>query len=510
MAPKRQSIDLKTKVDIIKKSAKGSKQVNLTKEYGIDKSTISKILKDKDSIVKAFHDSRRNCSFKKLRPGKFEQVDKALITWFSYVRSQGLPINGPILSEKATQLAKELGIKNFSASSGYIDRFKKRHSISFKIASGESAAVDLNVVNEFKERLSILLQGYAEDDIYNMDETGLFYRMLPNKTMDFKKTDCHGGKQAKERMTVVVCTNMSGNDKRKLLVIGKSNKPRALKNSVSLPVTYKGNSKAWMTSAIFKDWIVEFDNEMNRKSRKVILFVDNCPSHPHIPNLSSISLIFLPPNTTAAIQPCDQGIIYSLKANYRKRLLCHLINQIDNGQKLNTIKIDIKQAIFFIYGAWKSVSASCARNSFIKCGFSQSSEAILSEPNEEGQDSFYDLNWPDFNFKDYVQADDHLSVSLMPTDDNIAEIVKDDCNIQSESDEDISVDDPLSIPSYAEACYAVETLKSYVSKKPQLSDTIFSSLCNVEDFINLQKNAQKKQSLITNFFESIINTMSYI
>jgi len=99
MAPKRQSIDLRTKVDIIKKSAKGSKQVNLTIEYDIDKYTISKILKDEDSIVKAFQDSRRNCSFKKLRPGKFKQVDKALITWFSYVRSQGFPINGHILSE---------------------------------------------------------------------------------------------------------------------------------------------------------------------------------------------------------------------------------------------------------------------------------------------------------------------------------------------------------------------------------------------------------------------------
>jgi len=133
-----------------------------------------------------------------------------------------------------------------------------------------------------------LLQGYAKDDIYNMDETGLFSCMLPNKTIDFKKTDCHGGKQAKERMTVVVCTNMSGNDKRELLVIGKSNKPRALKNSVSLPVTYKGSLKAWMKSAIFKDWIVEFDIEMNRKSGKVILFVENCSSHPHISNLSLI------------------------------------------------------------------------------------------------------------------------------------------------------------------------------------------------------------------------------
>ena len=37
--------------------------------------------------------------------------------------------------------------------------------------------------------------------------------------------------------------------------------------------------------------------------------------------LSHMTVIYLPPNTTSAIQPCDQGVIRSLKAGYRRLLV---------------------------------------------------------------------------------------------------------------------------------------------------------------------------------------------
>ena len=57
-------------------------------------------------------------------------------------------------------------------------------------------------------------------------------------------------KQSKERISVLVGANMTGTEKLKLLdlVIGKSEKPRCFKNVKTLPVVYKNNTKAWMTS----------------------------------------------------------------------------------------------------------------------------------------------------------------------------------------------------------------------------------------------------------------------
>lgn len=53
----------------------------------------------------------------------------------------------------------------------------------------------------WNEKLPNILQAYTPDNIYNADETGIFYKMLPDKTMEFKDVNCHGGKKNKERIT---------------------------------------------------------------------------------------------------------------------------------------------------------------------------------------------------------------------------------------------------------------------------------------------------------------------
>ena len=83
--------------------------------------------------------------------------------------------------------------------------------------------------NDWYQRLPDLIEGYEEQDIFNLDETGLFYRGLPDKTLNVKGTDCTGGKKSKERITVSLIANAAG-DIEKLLVIGKSAKPRCFRN----------------------------------------------------------------------------------------------------------------------------------------------------------------------------------------------------------------------------------------------------------------------------------------
>lgn len=72
-------------------------------------------------------------------------------------------------------------------------------------------------------------------DIYNADETGLFYEMLPSNTLEMKGQRCHGGKHSKKRVTVLLCAYVDASDKRPLLVIGKSASPVALKVIAAFP-----------------------------------------------------------------------------------------------------------------------------------------------------------------------------------------------------------------------------------------------------------------------------------
>ncbi len=113
-----------------------------------------------------------------------------------------------MLKEKALELAKELGYDKFKASDGWIAKFKLRYNVAFKTLSGESASVPEESVSKWMaEELPLLLEEYDEDDIFNLDESGLFYKLIPNKTLAFKGENCHNGKQSKERLSVLFGTN---------------------------------------------------------------------------------------------------------------------------------------------------------------------------------------------------------------------------------------------------------------------------------------------------------------
>ena len=106
------------------------------------------------------------------------------------------------------------------------------------------------------------------------------------------------GKLSKERITILLCANMTGSEKLPLMVIGKFKKPRCFQGVNCLPVKYEANKNAWMTSTVFEEWIRKWDEKQKRRECKIVLFVDNCSAHLHVSNLDCIELLFLPPNTT--------------------------------------------------------------------------------------------------------------------------------------------------------------------------------------------------------------------
>jgi hypothetical protein len=160
----------------------------------------------------------------------------------------------PVQSE-ALAVAKYLVNDQFKASTGWLNSFKKRRNVVWNGLCGEPKDVDESVVSEYKPKLLEFISPYDPKNIYNADETGLFFRALSTKSLVIKGEKCTGGKMSKERLTVLLCGNMVGEIK-KPLMIGKTAKPRCFKNLRinNVPVIWRNNKKAWLTAATMEEW----------------------------------------------------------------------------------------------------------------------------------------------------------------------------------------------------------------------------------------------------------------
>lgn len=377
---RRMELSLKQKIDLIQDAEKDPKlsKVELSKQYGIGRSTVIDILKKKDSYKEQYE---LNISGKRKRVevnSKYSEINNLLHEWFQQARAKNVPLTGTILQDKALKIAKELKFTDFKASNGWFEGWKSRFSIGYFKVCGESASVDENTVEEFQRRLPSLIEGFSPSDIFNCDETGLFFRAIPDKTFATKGSECKGGKLAKERLTVMLCCSMTG-EKLKPFVIGKALNPRCFKNvkHSSLPVKWAANKKAWMTSGLFEDWIKDIDSQMRRKRRKIVMFLDNATSHAHL-KLSNITLKFFPANTTSKLQPLDLGIIRAFKARYRRHMMESLLVKIDECNHASELckSITVLDAVFWIAKSWSETKDSTIVSCFKHSGFP------LENPNE--------------------------------------------------------------------------------------------------------------------------------
>ncbi|KFM73405.1 Tigger transposable element-derived protein 4, partial [Stegodyphus mimosarum] len=268
-------------LDKIKSQPPNTSHRRLAEITGVPKSTIPRVLRQESQLREelVLQEGQTGTSRRK-REEKDPDVEEALDQWFSIVSGRGVNINAPILKAKSEELAKKLGRNDFKATGGWLSRWKTRHNIKFKKAHGEKGSADKESSKQWKTtKIPTFLENFCADDIHNADETGLYYRATPDGSLCYKRIALTGYKKAMDRSTVLCCTNMSGTGKRKLLIIGKSARPRCFKefSMEGLPVAYHANINAWMTS--------------------------------EIDNLQNIQLEFLLPNTTSLMQPIDMGIL---------------------------------------------------------------------------------------------------------------------------------------------------------------------------------------------------------
>lgn len=306
-----------------------------------------------------------------LKTGENEGFERQLHSWFERQRNQHVPVTREILCKKAKSLfAAQYGAeRQFHASYGWYQKFAKLYSIRNLQICGEKLSSRADLVPQFKAKINNIIEteGFSSEQIYNADESALFYKMLPNKTLvHSKENSAPGRKINKERVTFLCCANKTGLHKLGIVVIGKSRNPRSFKKQA--PIEYYSSKNGWMTSHIFETWFqnsfvpqVKLYQEEHNLPQKAILIIDNAPCHTKeelISNCKQYKTIFLPPNCTSIIQPMDQNAIRITKLFYKKSLLSKIINA-DKDDYIKFLKdFTIKDCCCMLKRSWEKLSAA--------------------------------------------------------------------------------------------------------------------------------------------------------
>ncbi|XP_023706958.1 tigger transposable element-derived protein 1 isoform X2 [Cryptotermes secundus] len=379
----RTVLTLDTKLSIIQRLENGETAASLGRLYHINESSVRTIKKNAERIRNSVAQSCSLTAKKtvRVRNPLLEKIEKMLAIWVEDQNKKKMVVNSRIIRMKALKLYEHLQEKHmgsssaepFAASKGWFDKFQKRQNLqNIKMkgdaGSGEDVA-PYDFADEFKA--VVRAKGYKPQQVFNLDETSLFWKRMPSSTfLSKEEKTAPGFKAAKDRLTVLLCGNAKGDFKCKPLLVYHSQTPRALKGVrfQNLPVHWRSNRKAWVTGKLFEDWFLNcFCVEVEQyccKSGiafKALLVLDNAPGHPaHLNDLHpNIRVMFLPPSSTSLMQPMNQGVLTIFKIYYMKLIFLQLLKASEGCGKQSVRDFwrsyNILHAIKNIRNAWNEV-----------------------------------------------------------------------------------------------------------------------------------------------------------
>jgi hypothetical protein len=325
--------------------------------YGrsLSQSTISSILSKKFDHLDAGPASTLS---RQLAP-QWPLLETPLCEWLASQEPGPTP-SADVIITKAREIWNQipeyqtLPLPHFS--NGWLNRFKKRYALHVRDRQdGVPPPLPQTGRKEIKA-LKTFCGEFPEDDIYNMDETGLFWRRPPfgaSPAQDQLTT-----KRENSRICLMLCTNSTGSDRLPLWIIGHTHTPEALRrvNLKAMDIHWRYHRQAWLTQSIMQEWLLFFYSHV--EDRRVLLLLDNHPDHqaaveatPAPPNVH-VQLLPTQTGTSNEQQPINLGISQILKHYYRKQWLAYIV--AGKGSHQNPVfTMSLYHTISWITQSWR-------------------------------------------------------------------------------------------------------------------------------------------------------------
>jgi transposase-like protein len=384
--PKRKGYTVAYKMRVVDwYTENGASAFRTAKEFNVNPSMVTRWVQNKEQLEIEVQGERTR-KRQKLHPGRnanTQEIDKKLVDFLMEKRSQGLAVSDTSLIEKAGDFAAELGMPNFTASRGYLYRWKKRNHIVIRRKTNESQKVPADFADCIREFRAEIRQatdnlGIPKQHIFNMDQTMVHFDMPVRYTNDIagsKQIRIKTTGNTKKGATVALCCSATGIKLPALLIFkekgGVFGRHVAAGLQEAHNVRIQASKNGWMTQELYHWWL---RNIFGAGDEIRMLVVDSYRAHMTQNSVNVVAdecdacLIFIPAGCTSLVQPLDVVVNRAFKDEMRKQWG----NWISENRPL-TIAGNLKSAtrqdvINFVSRAWDSISIETIRLGFLRCG----------------------------------------------------------------------------------------------------------------------------------------------
>lgn len=140
-------------------------------------------------------------------------MEEALSNWVLQCQHKKVAITYAVIIEKANRLATLLNLGATEFSNGSMQKFLSRNHLHSVKMNGESGSVNMQAVTTNIEEIQHKVASFQPADVYNMDESGLFYEYAPDRTIAQYRLE--GLKKSKKRFTIAFTANADRSHKLK-------------------------------------------------------------------------------------------------------------------------------------------------------------------------------------------------------------------------------------------------------------------------------------------------------
>lgn len=302
--------------------------------------------------------------------------------WVRAMRKNGVPVSQQMIQIKAGAAAKDAGLTGFAASYCWLKGFKRRQRLSLRTrgTQGQQPPEDAHALaEEFGKLVAAEAARLGVNEVWNADETAVFFELIPRRTVDTTGTKtvwvrCAGAD--KRRVSVLLLGSSAGRKKPPFIVFkeppskvpwrqreneslrhGFGSRVWSVTRRACLSDTTFANRAGWLTGSLIVQWL---DKMFRDEPGPKLLLLDEFSGHWTNEVLTKceelqITLLKIPAGCTSVSQPADVSWNRPFKAHIRKQWVDRLVETVRTSQPLVPPPRDI--VCSWVKTAWDNLDA---------------------------------------------------------------------------------------------------------------------------------------------------------